>query len=346
MSMGVQPTPKVVQSSLIEDFVIVPIPISNPSVGTGLAVVAMPFYRLAHESPLSNTVVVAGLTSSGSWGIGAKQSTRLPGDRARLDGFLGYMDLRYRFYGVGEDFGKAGLSVPAVQRGVAFVPEVVARALGRLYLGVRYRAITVTNHAEQVPAAALQPFFAGQSDQTSSGIGAVATYDTRNHDMIPSAGWLVEFKSNLADGALGSDSNYGSYTLTANYYLRAGPAGVVALRGFACRTSAQTPLFDLCLFGSGTDLRGYEAGRYRDRAMAGAQVEYRFQLSDRWGAVAFGGAGKIGPAFSEMARNSLLPSAGAGLRWLASPASRVNLSLDYAIGKHSSHLYLYVTESF
>src|SRR4030095_1578559 len=64
--MGVDPTQKVTESRFIEDLVIAPIPISNPTVGTGLAVVVMPFYHLGEESPLSNTTLAAGLLSSGS----------------------------------------------------------------------------------------------------------------------------------------------------------------------------------------------------------------------------------------------------------------------------------------
>ncbi|HKU48293.1 MAG TPA: hypothetical protein VJQ58_15530, partial [Burkholderiales bacterium] len=114
----------------------------------------------------------------------------------------------------------------------------------------------------------------------------------------------------------------------------------------ACRASERTPLFDLCLFGSGTDLRGYEAGRYRDKAMLAAQAEYRFPLAGRWGGVVFGGWGKVAPSFDEMDRQLDLPSVGAGVRWLASEKARVNLSIDLTRGRDDTSLYVYVKESF
>ena len=70
--------------------------------------------------------------------------------------------------------------------------------------------------------------------------------------------------------------------MSGNPYRRAGP-GVVALRASACQASDRTPLFDLCLFGANNDLRGYEVGRYRDRAMVAAQAEYRFPLAGALG---------------------------------------------------------------
>ncbi len=121
---------------------------------------------------------------------------------------------------------------------------------------------------------------------------------------------------------------------------------MVALRAYACHASERTPLFDLCLFGSGSDLRGYEVGRYRDRAMFAAQGEYRFPLGGRFGAVVFAGIGKVAPTFSDMSDEASLPSVGAGVRWLAAETARVNLSVDFARGKDESTLYVYVKEAF
>ena len=34
----------------------------------------------------------------------------------RIDGFLGYVELHYRFYGTGAPAGESGVSVPIVQK--------------------------------------------------------------------------------------------------------------------------------------------------------------------------------------------------------------------------------------
>jgi outer membrane protein assembly factor BamA len=179
----------------------------------------------------------------------------------------------------------------------------------------------------------------------SSGIGPRFTFDTRDHDMNPSSGILVDLRANFADDSLGSDFDYETYDLGVNYYRRTGP-GVLALRGYLCQASDRTPLFDLCLFGAGADLRGYEVGRFRDRSMVAAQAEYRFPLAGRFGGVVFGGWGKVAPSFSDMGDQPDLPSVGFGLRWLAAEKARVNLSIDIARGRDSTSLYVYVKESF
>jgi hypothetical protein len=345
---GVDPKKPVTDAGLFEDLVIAPIPISNPTLGTGLAVVVMPFYHLGEGSPLSNTAVAAGILSSGSWAVGASQSTRLRGDTLRADGVLAFADLRYRFYGVGADAGQSGVSVPIVQKGLMFAPEVLFHLGKRAFLGLRYRGMRVET-AVQGSTGALPPSIAEVLPEsitvTSSGIGPKASFDTRDNDMSPSAGVLAEFRANFADEAFGSDFNYQTYELSGNLYRRAW-RGVVALRAYACATSDRTPLFDLCFYGSGSDLRGYEAGRYRDRAMLATQAEYRFPLGGRWGGVVFGGWGKVGKSFGDMGDEPDLPSVGAGIRWLAAQKARVNLSVDVARGRDDTSVYVYVKESF
>ena len=344
--MSVDPGKDVAEVRIFEDVVVAPIPISNPTIGSGLALMVMPFYHLGPESPLSNTAVAAGITSSGSWGVGVAQSTRLRGDKLRLDGFLGYADLRYRFYGAGADAGTTGTSVPVIQKATAFAPELLLQVAKRTFVGLRYRGVRVETALERgsLPPA-IAAVLPGSITITSSGFGPRATLDTRDNDMSPSSGVLIDLRANFADEAFGSDFTYQTYELSGNTYRRAGP-GVVALRGSACQASDRTPLFDLCLFGANNDLRGYEVGRYRDRALIAAQAEYRFPVSGRWGGVVFGGWGKVARSFSDLGEEPDLPSIGAGVRWLASEKARVNLSLDVAQGRDGGSVYVYVKESF
>jgi hypothetical protein len=346
--IGVDPSKELAETRFFEDVVVAPIPISNPTIGTGLAVVVMPFYHLAPGTPLSNTAIAAGVTSSGSWGVGAAQSTRLRGDDVRIDGFLGYVDLRYDFYGTGAAAGETGASVPILQKGFAFAPELLFKTARGLFFGLRYRGLRVETALEGDPGV-LPPAVASALPESiiivSSGIGPRVTFDTRDNDMSPSSGVLVDLRANFAVESLGSDFDYETYDLGANYYRRAG-RGVLALRGYLCQASDRTPLFDLCLFGAGSDLRGYEVGRYRDQAMVAAQAEYRFPLRGRFGGVVFGGWGKVAPSFDEMGGELDLPSVGFGLRWLAAEKARVNLSVDIARARDTTSFYVYVKESF
>jgi hypothetical protein len=344
--IGVDPSKELAETRIFEDVVVAPIPISNPTVGTGLAVVVMPFYYLGEHSPLSNTAIAAGYTSSGSWALGAAQSTRLRGDRVRLDGLLALINLKYRFFGKGSAAGTEGRSVPIQQKAFAFAPELFYQLGNGAFVGLRYRGVRVDTSLDTAEA---PPPLAGLAQTTgsitSSGFGPLALLDTRDNEMSPSAGWLAAFRANFAQSTFGGDDQYRTFSLEANRYARLGP-GVLALRAYACGATERTPLFDLCLYGAGNDLRGYEIGRYRDRAMVAAQAEYRFPLGGRFGAVAFAGTGKVAPSFGSMGDEPKLPSIGAGLRWLASHKARVNLSIDLARGRDETSAYMYVKEAF
>ena len=83
-----------------------------------------------------------------------------------------------------------------------------------------------------------------------------------------------------------------------------------------CGVSTGGPFYDLCNYGQRGDLRGYEAGRYRDRALWALQAELRQHLFWRFGMVAFGGFGGTAPDIGHLGDAKSLPAAGAGLRFL------------------------------
>ena len=62
--------------------------------------------------------------------------------------------------------------------------------------------------------------------------------------------------------------------------------------------------------------------------------------------VAFGGVGKVGRDLQDFDTRDLFPSAGVGLRFMASQKERVNLSVDYARGREGDAVYFYIGEAF
>ncbi len=50
--------------------------------------------------------------------------------------------------------------------------------------------------------------------------------------------------------------------------------------------------------------------------------------------------------YSELLKETQLPSAGAGLRWMASKKYGVNVSVDVAVGRDGHAVYFYIGEAF
>jgi len=326
------------------DWFVAPIPISNPTIGSGLEAIGMVLYKLDADSPDSFTAVGGGYTSNHSWAGGAVEKLYFDADRFRISFGGGYGSINYNFFGIGNEQGNADISIPINQTVTGAFVDARMRIWNAVYLGLRYRYSSVRTEAT------LRPDFPSplptELDLVSQGIGVVASYDTRDTQFSPHSGTFIDFKSNFSVSQSGANPDYQTYSLAYNHYQSIGSHGVLAERLSLCNASSATPYFDLCIFGLNSDLRGYEAGRYRDYFMVTGQVEYRHAITARFGAVVFAGAGAVAENLASLGSSTLLPSGGLGLRYLVAPKQGVSLSADYAWGKDSQGLYLYVGDAF
>jgi outer membrane protein assembly factor BamA len=326
-------------------FVIMPIPVSDPSIGNGLALASAAFYRAGGASRPWTTAVGALYTDTESYAAFAGQKAYLAGDRVRVTAGVGAGVFNVDFYGIGQAAGGRGRSIPIEQKGEGGLAEVLVRVAPNLYVGPRYRLIdlrTSINLAElpfpdlQIPEIELR--------SRSSALGLSGEYDTRDSEFQPSKGLYGSAQWLHADEAFGSDFNYDRVEIKLAGYHRLEAKSVLAWRGSTCWAGSRAPFYDICNFGSQNDLRGYVSGQYRDHAMYAMQAEYRRHLFWRFGAVAFAGVGGVAPSFDEMSK--LLPAAGLGLRIQASKKYGVNAAIDYAWGDDSQALYFSIGEAF
>lgn len=96
--------------------------------------------------------------------------------------------------------------------------------------------------------------------------------------------------------------------------------------------------------GSSYQMRGYYKGQYRDKNLIQSQIELRQRIYKRSGAVVWAGAGNVFPKFSAFDWSETLPTFGIGYRWEFK--DRVNVRLDYGIGKGQTAFYFNINEAF
>ena len=81
-----------------------------------------------------------------------------------------------------------------------------------------------------------------------------------------------------------------------------------------------------------------------------ASVWFRSTCADcsegRFGVAAFAGAGTVAPSLSTLTSSTLLPSFGAGARWLLLPRQRTTIRVDYVVGKGSAGFYIAFNDAF
>ncbi|MGH9764033.1 MAG: BamA/TamA family outer membrane protein, partial [Blastocatellia bacterium] len=188
--------------------------------------------------------------------------------------------------------------------------------------------------------------------QQTVSIGPHFQVDTRDNTFYPKGGVFVDFGIDLFTQTLGSKFTYQYYKGAFNKYTSLSEHQVLAYRVMGCAAAGDhVPVYDLCLFGTMNDLRGYSAGRYQDRRMFATQVEYRLTIPKegflgRFGIVGFGGVGGVGPKFTDIAVADMLPAGGGGIRFRLTKKNPINFRVDYAVGKSGGSLSIGVGEAF
>ena len=337
-------------------FVFAPIPISNEAIGTGVFAIGAYIFPLnKHDeiSPPSIVGVGGGYVSNGSWGGGAYAKLYMKQNRYRFTGAFGHGDVNLKLYGTGTASGNAGVSVPTKQIGNFYLVEGLVRVSKNIFVGSRFKTVRVDSSVDISGPVPPQFDLPGLGfHQQASSIGIVSQRDTRNSTFYPTTGTESGLHVDFFEPDLGSTFRYQHYDVYFNDYVGLSENQVIAFRGFGCATSGEIiPFTQLCEFGSDNDIRGYEAGRYRDRFMFAIQSEYRLHLRfpkryPRFGVVVFGGVGEIAPAIKSFNFNNLLPAGGAGLRYRLSKTYPVNFRLDFAYGRNGGTYMFSVCEAF
>lgn len=331
------------------DWVALPIPISNPTVGSGLALTTMALYSLKGAAQPSDTAVGVFKTDNGSSGVGFLQETYLGNNDWQLNGVLLKANLNLDFYGIGSDQGDQKKAIPINQDIAGGALWFMKSVIPGLLIGSRYRFdkvdISLDGSQELLDKLPFEvpPLNIGLTEST---LELLVKYDTRDSRFKPSRGWFAEFSAGFTDKAIGSDISYQRYTLAGNWYHRLNRRLVLGVRASLCETSDSAPFFAMCQFGVSDDLRGYVVGRYRDTAMFATQAELRWDAWWRFGAVAFAGAGNVAPRFSDLSFSDPLTSVGVGLRYLASKANHINVGIDVAYAQDEYSFYFRIGEAF
>ena len=330
-----------------EDLVIAPIPGRSPQLGWKLTLAGGYFLQSRDEDSEAAPSILGGFAmfaENGSYAYGGGANLHLMDDKLRVKAGAGYMDVRYRFYGIGNDDGDAGISVDILQEVPMYFASASWRVWNKLYVGLGYLGGDVETRLRfTLPDT---PFF---DPSVKLDIGAYAIpieFDTRDHEQFPRNGWLVSGRAMFYRESAGGDFDAETFKISVNHYRPMREQDVLALRATVRSTGGDdAPFFLLSSFGGSTDLRGYPSGRYRDRMMYALQSEYRWQFNDRWIFTGFAGFGEVADNFGDFGEN-FLPAAGIGTRFVLSKKHRVGLSVDIAVGKDGTEFYFGVGEAF
>ena len=326
-----------------ENLLIVPIPMSSPTFGTGLILGGAYFYPQTEEQkdaqPASFTGAAAGYTDNKSWFGGVMQQNYWSEDRWRFTGVAGYLDLKLELNPPDSGEGESSPADWLVDG--AFVQARISRKLwGNWYLGLTGRYLDIS---QAVDLNEEDDDFNLHSDISSAGVGLNLDFDSRDLPSNPFSGRYLELKAMTSNQSNTDAGSYQSYrTRFRSYHQLADPL-VLAWDVSACSKSGRVPLWDTCRLA----LRGFSATDYLSMQSLYAQAEVRWRFFRKWGMVAFAGAGRIDDAFGSRGEDETIPSYGLGIRFMLLESQRINLRIDYARSDRGNEAwYLAVTEAF
>jgi outer membrane protein assembly factor BamA len=267
-------------------------------------------------------------------------------ERYYYTGFYGYYRYPDKFWGIGGDtpdgaeegYRKNDFeSSTSLQRRIA--PGIYAGAL------LQYRYMDVD---ETAPRGALQAGgIAGSRGGSASGLGVIVRYDTRDHVYQPSTGFYHQCSAVGFGRAIGSDYTFNLLSLDLRMYRSLFGSHVLALQTYDTFISGEAPFQMLGLLGGSYWMRGYYLGRYRDRNMITAQVEYRLPVWWRFGAVGFAGVGDVAGDAGKFRIDRLKHSVGCGVRFMFDTREKINARLDIGFGSDdNAGVYAMVLEAF
>ncbi len=268
----------------------------------------------------------------------------------RNENYLVKGELRYRnfpdkFYGIGNN------TKPEWEEKYSYdlisLKKLLLKKIKKgLFLGIDYHFEYEYNFKHTEGGILEKGDIVGYNGAVGSAIGLVGVLDTRDNIINPFRGKLIEISSYAYTSFIGS--TYRFYVINGLYqnYWRLYKKNILAWQNKIRLSIGNVPFLDLSTLGNEDILRGYAKNRFRDHHFIGTQVEYRFPLFWRLGAVAFTGIGDVFNNIKDLQIKHLKYSIGTGIRFAIKPADRLNLRIDYGYGKEGGYFYFMLTESF
>lgn len=251
------------------------------------------------------------------------------------------------YYGIGPDAKKEDELL--VNSNYILVRERVLRKIKpNLFAGIEFDFQKLYNGSIDQMGSSL-PAPTGSAGTQNIGLGAGLVYDTRHNALNVRNGNFAEAAWLNYSPSLGSDFSFRSFTLDGRLYRTVKKNQVFAAQVYGQFISGNPPFNQLALVGNESLMRGYYTGRYRDKNYIAAQAEYRFlpfSFSKRLGAGVFMAAGAVAPSVNKFSLNHILPSGGAGLRYLIFPKKDIFIRFDVGFTKEGPAFYIFSGEAF
>lgn len=265
-----------------------------------------------------------------------------------LYGRARYQSFPLFYYGIGRDSPAEVQSV--IDGDYLLIRERVLReTLPSLYVGLEFDYQKLSRIQFVSAAPDFIPPSLGSEGSRNLGVGLGVLYDNIHNALNPREGLYSEWAFLRYTKGFASDFDFTTFLVDNRIYRSLSENTVLAAQVYGQFTAGEAPFNMLSLMGGESLMRGYYLGRYRDRNVLGAQIEYRilpFSFSERLGASVFMATGQVFGEDRSLSWQDFLPTGGAGLRFLIFPDKDIYTRLDFAFTQEGNGVYFYIGEAF
>lgn len=344
-------------SEVPNGFLPVPSLITEPAVGTGLALGALFFHESdeqrkqrsqTHAMLPENISILGGMgTENGTWGAAIGHLGFWMQDSLRYRGVLAYASPNLEFYSLPR-IGDLGKSVELNLEGPVVFQDLKYRLPGtKVFIGGRQLYRKVTSKLVSSPDLSRLPstvreFLQRQTDKsiTTSGLGLVLEYDSRDNPFNPQKGYYYSSNYSLFDESIGSDVEYSSYQVSGLNYWQLNSRWNLGLRLQVDAVNARSDEALPPYVPPFIDLRGVSKSRYQGNRVAVAEIQLDYKLSPRWTLGVFTGTGRAAEHFNELGSAEEVNSYGTGFRYLIAKRYGLVMGVDVAAGPEDNAVYI------
>ena len=324
------------------DFSIIGGPHFSSDTKLGLGLVASGLYRIDHENlslPPSNISFYSDVTTTGFYLIGIRGTTIFKNDKHRLGINFYFFSFPSDYWGIGYANGNRKDHYTTYKR----LEKQIRLDFSRQIFPNTFVGITgLFRHVNGKDFKDISFLEGEKNNIASQGFGAFITYDSRDFLPNPYRGIYTKFEQIFFPDFWGN--RFQRTEILYRQYNKIWKGAILASDLQGIFNYGNTPWSMVALLGGSYQMRGYYEGKYRDNNLIQAQIEIRQHIYNRHGIAIWGGAGNVFPKFDHFKWKETLPTYGIGYRWEFK--NRVNVRLDYGIGKGQSAFYFNIDEAF
>ncbi len=327
-------------------FLPVAFPITEPAVGVGLGLGLTFFHDYPKVVPRGNgqqsrvimpsaTVLFGATTENGTWATALGHLGVWNNGRIRYQGAVGYGSLNLDWFGKGDRFGGRSIEY---NNDVLFLYQRAVFQIGDsdFFIGPQYKLLSTDATFDSslldldVPPAELS--------SKTAGLGITLSYDSLDHPFSPTKGIRAEATYAQQDEIFGGDFTYGRLDAFGLTYVPLTSQMVLGLRLDGGASFGDAPFYDLPML----QLRGLPMAKYVDDLAVVAEAELRYDVTDRWTLVGFGGTGRIADSLSDFFDAKDHWAGGMGFRYLIAKDYGLRMGVDVAYGDDEATIYITV----